>query len=401
MDKPAKPTLAAVPGSSTSLTATWTEPGLNGGPDTFIYTLRYREGTTGEWADTAIFTDRTSATITGLTADTEYLVQVSANNGELASDWSDPSDAVRTNADDTPPPAPTVESLEVTSWPQQVGDVHVFGETIVFTLTFGEKVRVKGQPQPTLAFDLGGSEREARYHGLSDTDYVQGGPQLRPRPQAVKLHFAYTVKPGDRDADGVEVGELSSAIRLSGLGGARIRSAATGVDADLSHAAVGPLSGHKVDGGTAQPPAGGGSHVTLGGQRLSFDGNAPDVPDGTGPEAADGLTPFADRIAAHADGGAWQRRKPGAARSLTGRELLLGSSFRLALGGGDANRAGTSWTAWGRAAQSRFDGDADGLALDGDVTTFTLGADATWSRWLAGVALAHSTGDTGCDGAER
>ena len=99
--------------------------------------------------------------------------------------------------------------------------------------------------------------------------------------------------------------------------------------------------------------------------------------------------------AAHADGGARQRREPGAARSLTGRELLLGSSFRLAPGGGDAGSAGTSWTAWGRAAQSRFDGDADGLALDGDVTTFTLGADAAWSRWLAGVALAHGTGEGG------
>ena len=142
-------------------------------------------------------------------------------------------------------------------------------------------------------------------------------------------------------------------------------------------------------------PAGGGSHVTLGGRRLSLDGHAPDVPDATGPQAADGLTAFADRIAAHADGGARQRREPGAARSLTGRELLLGSSFRLAPGGGDAGSAGTSWTTWGQAAQSRFDGDADGLALDGDVTTFTLGADAAWSRWLAGVALAHSAGEGG------
>ena len=142
-------------------------------------------------------------------------------------------------------------------------------------------------------------------------------------------------------------------------------------------------------------PADGGSHVTLGGQRLSLDGNAPDVPGEAGPEAADGLTAFADRIAAHADGGARQRRVPGAARALTGRELLLGSAFRLALGGDNADSAGTSWTAWGRAAQSRFDGGADGLALDGDVTTFTLGANAMWSRWLAGVAMAHSTGDGG------
>ena len=155
------------------------------------------------------------------------------------------------------------------------------------------------------------------------------------------------------------------------------------------------VAGHVTDaiGERLTGPAGGGSHVTLGGQRLPLDGHAPDVRDGTGPEAADGPTAFAGRIAADADGGAWQRREPGAARSLTGRELLLGSSFRLAPGG--AGSAGTSWTAWGRAAQSRFDGDADGLALDGDVTTFTLGADAAWSRWLAGVALAHSTGEGG------
>ncbi len=49
------------------------------------------------------------------------------------------------------------------------------------------------------------------------------------------------------------------------LGGARIRSAATGVDADLSHAAVGPLSGHKVDAATAQSPAGSGVTIIDGG----------------------------------------------------------------------------------------------------------------------------------------
>ncbi len=153
------------------------------------------------------------------------------------------------------------------------------------------------------------------------------------------------------------------------------------------------VAGHVTDaiGERLTGPAGGGSHVTLGGQRLSLDGHAPDGADATRTEAADGLTAFTGRLAAHADGGARERREPGATRSLTGRELLLGSSFRLAPGGG----AGTRWTAWGRAAQARFDGDADGLALDGDVTTFTLGADAAWSRWLAGVALAYSTGEGG------
>ena len=77
------------------------------------------------------------------------------------------------------------------------------------------------------------------------------------------MHFAYTVQPGDRDTDGVEVGELSSAIRP---GGGRIRSAATDVNADLAHPALGPLS-DPVDGGTAGPPAGSG--VTI----IDTDGN--------------------------------------------------------------------------------------------------------------------------------
>ena len=158
---------------------------------------------------------------------------------------------------------PTVESVAVKSAPQSENG-YGRGETIVFTLTFSQKVRVTGQPQPKLAFDLGGSTREARFEGMSDTDF--GGDQ---RPEArrvgVKVHFFYTVQPGDRDGDGIEVGALASAIDL---GGARIQRAADlvyadghkvdGVDADLTHAALGRLRDHKVDGGTAQLPAGSG-----------------------------------------------------------------------------------------------------------------------------------------------
>ena len=121
-----------------------------------------------------------------------------------------------------------------------------------------------------------------------------------------------------------------------------------------------------------------------------------------------GLAAFADRIsggtnergtawARWGDGGGADAAKRRESRGLTERELLLGSSFVLSLGGGDANGTGTgtAWTAWGRAAASRFDGEADGLSLDGDVTTFTFGADAARGRWLGGVALAHSTGEGG------
>ena len=254
-DKPAQPTLAAVSGSSTSLVASWTEPGLNGGPDITGYEVNYRVSTVTAWETFTHSGAGVTRTITGLTASTSYQVRVRALNGETPSDWSDPSEAVSTNAAADPP---TVVSVAVKSAPQS-GYTYGWGETIVFTLTFSEKVRVTGQPQPTLAFDLGGSTREARYAGMTDTD-VDSNPRPRPRPEGVKVHFYYTVQSGDQDNDGIQVGELASAIDL---GGARIQSAADlvdadghkvdGVDANLAHAALGRLPTHTVDGGTAQP----------------------------------------------------------------------------------------------------------------------------------------------------
>ena len=170
------------------------------------------------------------------------------------------------------------------------------------------------------------------------------------------------------------------------------------------------VAGHVVDAisGRFEGSAGGGSHVTLGGQRLSFDGAGGSGPGGAAFEtleseaaARDGLAALAERIGSGTDGGAWtsweEHGSGDGARSMTGRELLLGSSFHLSLGGdGDgAGAADTRWSAWGRASSSRFDGEAEGLIVDGDVTTFTLGADATWARWLAGVAVSLSEGEGG------
>ena len=181
------------------------------------------------------------------------------------------------------------------------------------------------------------------------------------------------------------------------------------------------VAGHVVDAisGRFEGSEGVGSHVTLGGQRLSLDGAAGSGPEGAGRRgtgeddaaARDGLATFADRIGSGADGGAWtsweesgsgdgwvREGGAGGTRSMTGSELLVGSSFHLALGGGDAGDAGaaeTRWTAWGQAASSRFDGEAEGISVDGKVTTFTLGADAAWARWLAGVAVSLSEGEGG------
>ena len=70
-------------------------------------------------------------------------------------------------------------------------------------------------------------------------------------------------------------------------------------------------------------------------------------------------------------------------------DLLLRSSFRTT---SDELDGGRLFTTWGRAVTSRFDGIDDGVAVDGDVATYMLGADAHMGRWLTGITLAHSLG---------
>ena len=84
----------------------------------------------------------------------------------------------------------------------------------------------------------------------------------------------------------------------------------------------------------------------------------------------------------------------GNGRGSTGRELLLGSSFRLGAGGEDS---GSSWSAWGRFATGGFEGEESGLSLSGDVTTGFVGADLSLEHWLAGVALGLSEGEGSFD----
>ncbi len=153
-----------------------------------------------------------------------------------------------------------------------------------------------------------------------------------------------------------------------------------------------------------------GAHATLAGQALDLskagDGKAlaeamtglarafgaPGAPAADGdPGSGAGAGPFAR----HGAGGTWDA--PGAvsapARSMTGRELLLGSSFHVAPA---RDGAGPGLAAWGRVAHGRFDGeaaaDSGSLRLDGEVLTGTLGADAEWDRLLAGVAVSLSEG---------
>ena len=78
------------------------------------------------------------------------------------------------------------------------------------------------------------------------------------------------------------------------------------------------------------------------------------------------------------------------------RDLLMGSSFlfQTTLENGSASANGLDrWAAWGRGARTRVSGTDDELALNGEIVTATLGADAARGSWMAGIALAHSLGE--------
>ena len=143
-----------------------------------------------------------------------------------------------------------------------------------------------------------------------------------------------------------------------------------------------------------ETPRDAGSHLTLAGQRLSLSG------DGTA--LAGTLTGLArafgarevpandDPFARHDLTNLWNESTTATgARRVTGRELLLGSSFRAVLGHG----AGSQWTSWGQGASvSRFSAAAPGLSLSGESATGSMGMDWERGRLLMGLAMTHTVG---------
>ena len=85
------------------------------------------------------------------------------------------------------------------------------------------------------------------------------------------------------------------------------------------------------------------------------------------------------------------------------RTVLMGSSFFYSAALDDDGRVRSpgrtrspgwlgEWSAWGRTAATRFQGNDEGMALDGEVATAMLGFDSRWDRWLAGLVVSYSEG---------
>ena len=139
--------------------------------------------------------------------------------------------------------------------------------------------------------------------------------------------------------------------------------------------------------GAARTPGLSGS---IGGQQLSgLSGAGAEDAEAAETDTREGLETLADWLSGksgeEADAEAFE------SRTLTGREVLAGSTF--ALTGGTAETGLASF--WGQGAVTRFDGREGELSVDGEVASAMLGADWTRDRVLAGLMLSHSRGEGG------
>ena len=218
--------------------------------------------------------------------------------------------------------------------------------------------------------------------------------------------------------DAIDEGEETFTLRLVNASGARIADGtATGTIENSDPLQKMWLSrfGRTVAGQVVDAVAGRlsgpapGSQVTLGGQSIDLSS----LSAGTGDVRRTLAGALGAQRGANDDGplagpGAWEAARAGSwddpetggtAWGMTGRELLLGSSFHLAAGGGETG--GPGYAAWGRMAVGGFDAKAPAekgtVRLDGEVTTGLFGADAQGERWLAGLALSVSSAEGSFD----
>ena len=243
---PAPTGVTATPGAGQARLS-WEAPALEWDPKALAWVVpapglpahvthhEYRWTTDGDdvgWTaipDSALFgRNRAGFTVTGLADGKTYTFELRAAN---AGGGGPPVQAENV----TTATVPEIEGVEVASTPDR-NDTYGAGDGIRIEVTFDQAVEVEGDPEFGLSV---GGERVAMYRWGSGTEV---------------LVFVYTVRPEDRDRDGIWIGAHDHAenptFRLDGDD--RIRNAA-GQDADLSHDAPGRLRDHKVNGGGESP----------------------------------------------------------------------------------------------------------------------------------------------------
>ena len=77
-------------------------------------------------------------------------------------------------------------------------------------------------------------------------------------------------------------------------------------------------------------------------------------------------------------------------RTMTLEDLANGTSFNIGM---ENESTGSTWSAWGKFANDRFEGEADDVNLEGKVTSGLLGADLASGNWRGGIAVSSSKGE--------
>ena len=294
------------------------------------------------------------------------------------------------------PPTLSVADAEVQEGPEAALDFTVTlsraaGETVTVAYATADGTASAGEDYTatsgTLSFAADETEKTVSVAVLDDVlDEGAETMTLRlsnPSPARVKL------------ADAEATGTIKNADPLQRMWLSRFgRTVADHVTGAVSDRLANPLSGGQVTvGGQTLSLAETGDETQLGRTLTSLaqllgapSGPATgEDPDGSGTDGwpGTGLGPLEPPA-----------RAGSPARLPEGGEVLLGSSFHLAT---DGERSGPGLAAWGRVTAGGFDGEApaDGgsVRIDGSVTTGILGADAEWSRLLAGVAVSVSEGE--------
>ena len=272
--------------------------------------------------------------------------------------------------------------------PSPGGEVTVDYATRDGTATAGEDYEsVSG----TLAFAAGETEHTVQVPTLDDA--------LNEGPETLTLRLSGGVNATLADPEGVGTitndDELPAAW-IARYGRTVARHVMGAVDARLHGGAVGP-------------------HLTIGGVTGSWPGS-PGNPGGWPAGFGDGAGGAAGWFDWRGPGAgardwnvsAWEDPMgiddlPRAGESeKTVREVLAESAFRWTSGASGDGAPGSAprWTAWGSGAATRFDGRERSVTLDGEVTGVTVGLDAEWERWTAGMALGWNDARSSYDDAE-
>ena len=211
-----------------------------------------------------------------------------------------------------------------------------------------------------------------------------------PMPAAWLSRFGRTV--AEQALDGIagrmaapRTPGMQGAIAGQAVGFGPTHSPGSGSPGSLSGAGGTPAAGGVPSAASGTAPADREAALALADVAQAFGGNT------GGPGHGGNSNGFGHDIAGTGSlSGTGFGETPPQSRTMTARDVLLGSSFSLT---GEADGSGGSMAFWGRASQARFDGREGTFSLDGTATTAMLGADYARGKWLIGLALAQSDGE--------